>query len=48
MIFAGDSLFVNSVGRTDLNGLDEESRMASALYHSIFDRLLPLGDHVII
>jgi len=48
MVFTGDTLFVGDVGRTDLYGPEEESRLASNLYDSIFNRLLPLGDGVII
>jgi hydroxyacylglutathione hydrolase len=48
MVFTGDALFVGDVGRTDLYGSEEESRLASNLYDSIFSKLLPLGDGVII
>ena len=48
MVFTGDTLFVGDVGRTDLCGPKEVKRMASNLYDSIFNRLLPLGDSVII
>ncbi|MBN1134724.1 MAG: MBL fold metallo-hydrolase [Methanosarcinaceae archaeon] len=48
MVFTGDTLFVGDVGRTDLYGPDETPRMASNLYESIFKRILPLGDEVII
>lgn len=48
MVFTGDTLFVNDVGRTDLYGPAEVSRLASALYDSIFTTLLPLGDSVIL
>ncbi|MFP4169693.1 MAG: MBL fold metallo-hydrolase [Methanomassiliicoccales archaeon] len=47
-LFSGDALFVGDVGRTDLYGEGKERRMASALYHSLFDRILPLGDEVIL
>ncbi len=48
MVFTGDALFVGDVGRTDLYGLEEAPRLASNLYDSIFDKLLLLGDGVII
>ena len=48
MVFTGDALFVNEVGRTDLYGPSEAARMASSLYDSIFERILPLGDEVIL
>jgi hydroxyacylglutathione hydrolase len=43
MVFTGDTLFVGDVGRTDLNGPDKTSQMASKLYDSIFNKILPLG-----
>jgi len=46
--FTGDCLFVGDVGRTDLLGKDEQPRLARALYESIFDKLLPLGDDVMV
>jgi hydroxyacylglutathione hydrolase len=48
MVFTGDTLFVGDTGRTDLYGPDEAPRLAAALYDSLFKRLLPLGDGVII
>jgi hydroxyacylglutathione hydrolase len=47
-VFSGDALFAGDVGRTDLYGPSQAQRMASALYDSIFSRLLPLGDEVIL
>lgn len=48
MVFTGDALFVGDVGRTDLSGPAEAPRLAGKLYDSIFNKLLPLGDGVII
>ncbi|MDH5174799.1 MAG: MBL fold metallo-hydrolase, partial [Elusimicrobiota bacterium] len=44
MVFTGDTLFVGDVGRTDLYGPNEAQRLTEALYDSIFNKLLPLGD----
>jgi len=48
MVFTGDALFVGDVGRADLYGPEATSRLASNLYNSIFNKLLPLGDGVIL
>lgn len=48
MVFTGDALFVGDTGRTDLYGSEEAQRMASNLYDSIFNKILPLGDEVIL
>lgn len=46
-VFTGDALFIGDVGRTDFfPGKEEET--ASLLFDSIFNKLLPLGDHVIL
>ena len=46
-VFTGDTLFIGSVGRTDF--FPERAReVAGLLYDSIFDKILPLGDHVLL
>jgi hydroxyacylglutathione hydrolase len=47
-VFTGDTLFVSSVGRTDLYGKEAQPNQAEELYTSIHEKLLPLGDNVII
>lgn len=48
MIFSGDTLFAGEVGRIDLLGAEMEPKMAGLLYESIFGKLLPLGDEVLL
>jgi hydroxyacylglutathione hydrolase len=48
LVFTGDALFVGDVGRTDLYGSEESPRLAANLYDSIVNKLLPLGDGVIL
>jgi hydroxyacylglutathione hydrolase len=48
MVFTGDALFVGDTGRTDLYGAEETGRLASDLFDSIHNKLLPLGDGVIL
>lgn len=48
MIFTGDTLFADDVGRTDLVDEDRTGEMTALLYESLFEKLFPLGDHVIV
>jgi hydroxyacylglutathione hydrolase len=48
MVFTGDALFVGDTGRVDLYGPSETPRLASDLYESLFNRILPLGDSLIL
>lgn len=48
LIFTGDALFAGETGRVDLYGESEKNRMAETLYNTIFHKILPLGDHVIL
>lgn len=48
IIFTGDSLFAGDVGRVDLLGMDKAEEMADKLYDTIFERILPLGDGLIV
>ena len=48
MVFTGDTLFPGSVGRTDLYGKKLHRKQASELYVSLHEKLLPLGDHVLV
>lgn len=47
-IFTGDALFAGDVGRVDLLGMDRADELAELLYDSIFDKILPLGDEVLV
>ena len=46
-VFTGDALFIGDVGRTDFFP-DRAEEVAGLLYDSIFKKLLPLGDHVLL
>jgi len=46
-VFTGDALFVGDVGRTDFYP-DRAQEVAGFLHDSIFEKLLPLGDQVIL
>ncbi|MBU1750692.1 MAG: MBL fold metallo-hydrolase, partial [Chloroflexi bacterium] len=48
VVFTGDALFAGDVGRVDLLGMDRAAEMAGRLYDTLFGRLLPLGDQVIV
>lgn len=48
MIFTGDTILAGETGRIDLYGGSEKVRMAEDLYNSIFQKILPLGDQVIL
>ncbi len=48
MVFIGDTLFAGSVGRTDLYGKTVQPAQAEKLYSSLHEKLLPLGDHVLV
>ncbi len=47
-VFTGDTLFAGSVGRTDLYGKNNQPTQAEKLYISIQEKLLPLGDPVLV
>jgi hydroxyacylglutathione hydrolase len=48
LAFTGDALFVGDTGRTDLLGLDQAPHLAGLLYDSLFHKILPLGDGVVL
>lgn len=48
IIFTGDVLFAGDVGRVDLLGMDRAEEMAKSLYDSISEKILPLGDEIIV
>jgi hydroxyacylglutathione hydrolase len=48
ILISGDTLFAGDVGRVDLLGMEKAEEMAGLLYDSIFERILPLGDGVIL
>jgi hydroxyacylglutathione hydrolase len=48
MVFSGDTLFAGSVGRTDLYGKHEQTVQSEKLYNSLHEKILPLGDGVLV
>jgi len=48
MVFTGDTLFVGDTGRTDFGGPEKRREWSESLYNSIYGKLLPLGDHVVL
>ncbi len=46
-VFTGDALFIGDVGRTDFFP-DRAEEVAGLLYDSLFQKLMPLGEHVIV
>lgn len=48
MVFTGDAVFAGETGRTDLYGESEIKNNAVNLYNSIHNKILPLGDQVIL
>lgn len=48
MAFVGDTLFFGGVGRTDFYGKERLDEVTGYLYDSIFKKLLPLGDEVLL
>ena len=48
MALTGDTLFVGEIGRPDLVGLDAARGLASQMYDTIQEELLPLPDGVMV
>jgi len=48
LIFSGDTLFSGSVGRSDLYGKPAQQPQAEKLYSSLQEKVLPLGDGVLV
>jgi hydroxyacylglutathione hydrolase len=48
LVCTGDTLFVNDTGRTDFGGPEKRREWSENLYDSIFNKLFPLGDHVVL
>jgi hydroxyacylglutathione hydrolase len=48
LVCTGDTLFIGDTGRTDFGGPDNREKWSTLLYESIHNKLLPLGDHVLL
>lgn len=47
-VFTGDCLFAGDVGRVDLMGPERLLEMAGLLYDTLFERIIPLGDEILV
>jgi len=47
-MFSGDMLFVGSVGRPDLLGEEQTRTLATALYHTIHEKMMALDDSIVV
>jgi hydroxyacylglutathione hydrolase len=48
LVCTGDTLFIGDSGRTDFGGPENRAKWSALLYESIFEKILPLGDHVLV
>ena len=48
LLFSGGSLLAGAVSRTDLLGHEHATGLAHQLYRTLHERILPLGDHVVV
>jgi hydroxyacylglutathione hydrolase len=48
LVFCGDTLFSGDIARTDFYGNDRKEEMAGKIFTSIVQKILPLGDGVIV
>ncbi|HEY0196091.1 MAG TPA: MBL fold metallo-hydrolase, partial [Methanobacterium sp.] len=48
LVFTGDAIFAGETGRIDLYGEFERKNNAAELYNSIHNKILPLGDQVVL
>ncbi len=48
MVFCGDTVFAGDIARTDFFGNSRKEEMAEKIYDSIAQKILPLGDGVIL
>lgn len=48
LVCTGDTLFIGDAGRTDFGGPENRVKWSTWLYESIYEKLLPLGDHVLL
>jgi hydroxyacylglutathione hydrolase len=48
MVFTGDTLFAGDVGRTDLLGEDRKREQSLKLFNTLNEKMLTLGNHVIV
>jgi len=48
MVFCGDTLFAGDIARTDFFGSERKAEMAEKIFASITEKILPLGEGVIL
>jgi hydroxyacylglutathione hydrolase len=48
LIFSGDTIFAGDIARTDFFGNDRKEEMAGRIFDSITQKILPLGDGIIL